>query len=73
MSEVTRLLRLGHVMDRTGRSRSTIYEWIAAGRMPSPIAISDRTTGWVEREIEDFVRARIAAARFSDTSAGSVK
>ena len=73
MSEVTRLLRLRHVMERTGLSRTTIYEWVAAGRMPSPIAISDRTKGWVECEIEEFVRGRIAVARFSAASAGSVK
>lgn len=63
MSEVTRLLRLRHVMERTSLKRSTIYELVAQGRMPPPIAISDRAKGWIESEVEAFVRDRIAASR----------
>ncbi len=73
MAEVTRLLRLRHVIDRTGLSRSTIYELMATGRMPRPIAISDRATGWIEQEIEAFLQARIAAARLDAAPTGCAK
>jgi prophage regulatory protein len=73
MNEATRLLRLQQVIDRTGMSRSTLYTWVAQGRMPAPVCISDRTTGWVEQEIEDFVRSRIAAARTPSPKAGIAK
>ena len=73
MTEVTRLLRLRQVMDRTSLSRTTIFEMVAAQRMPPPIRISDRTTGWIEHEIEAFLRGRIAASRSDAASARSLK
>lgn len=75
MTEMTRLLRLNDVRERTGLSTSTIYELVAAGAMPSPIRISARTTAWIEAEIEAFIRSRIATARKQDgrQSAGHCK
>lgn len=73
MSEVTRLLRLRQVSERTGLSPSTIYELVAARDMPAPVRISPRTSGWVEAEIESFLRERIAAARTRRVASGASK
>lgn len=63
MTEGIRLLRIRQVCERTGLSRSTIYELVSEHELPKPIQISTRTVGWVESEIDGFIRERIARAR----------
>lgn len=63
MDSYTRLLRLREVIRRTGLSRTTIYEYVAAGVMPAPVRVSKRVVAWIESEIEQFLRERIAASR----------
>lgn len=59
----TTILRLPAVKARTGLSRSTIYVRIAQGRFPRPVSLSARAVGWVEVEIDGWVRARIDESR----------
>lgn len=59
----TRFLRISAVEARTGLSRSTIYEWSAAGRFPPPVRLSDRVVRWVESEVEEWIRERIERRR----------
>ena len=59
----TRILRLSEVQARTGLSRTTIYEWMAAGRFPRAIPLGTRCVGWIESEIEEWIRERIAESR----------
>lgn len=54
------ILRLKQVKARTGRSRSSIYADIRAGRFPAPVGIGARSVGWVSHEIDDWISARIA-------------
>ena len=56
----TRFLRLPEVMARTGLSRSTIYVRLAEGRFPRPVALGGRAVGWIEAEVDEWVRERIA-------------
>lgn len=58
-----RILRIHDVSQRTGRGRSTIYEDMAAGTFPLPIKLSQRSVGWIESEIEDWIAKRIALSR----------
>ena len=73
MNEVTRLLRLRHVMEGTGLGRTTVLALVAQGRLPRPVAISDRAKGWIEQGIEAFLRSRIAASRGDAGNSGSPK
>ena len=57
----TRILRLPEVMARTGLSRSTIYAWRVAGRFPQAVPLGTRCVGWIESEVEAWLRERIAA------------
>ncbi len=59
----TCFLRLPEVMERTGLSRSTIYVRVAAGRFPQPVALGGRVVGWIEAEVDEWVRERIAESR----------
>jgi prophage regulatory protein len=61
MSDTIRILRRGQVQNLTGLSRSSIYLQIAAGQFPRSIPIGARSVGWVETEIIDWLRSKVAA------------
>ena len=58
-----RFLRLPEVMARTGLSRSTIYVRLDQGRFPRPVSLGGRAVGWIEAEVNEWIRERIAASR----------
>ena len=58
-----RFLRLPEVMARTGLSRSTIYVRLEQGRFPRPVSLGGRAVGWVEAEVDEWMRERIAESR----------
>jgi prophage regulatory protein len=54
------ILRRPAVEKVTGLRRSAIYERIAKGIFPKPIPLDGRAVGWLESEVLDWQRARIA-------------
>lgn len=52
------ILRLREVESRTGRKRSSIYEDMAAGRMPKSIKLGPRSVGWFSSDILLWQEAR---------------
>jgi prophage regulatory protein len=60
MTEQLRVLRLKEVRAKTGRSQSSIYADMHAGKFPRPIPIGGHSVGWLETEIDDWIRARVA-------------
>ena len=50
-------------MARTGLSRSKIYVRLDEGRFPQPVSLGGRAVGWVESEVDEWMRERIAASR----------
>ena len=58
-----RFLRMSQVRDRTGLSRSTIRRWVAQGHFPQPIKLGENVVGWIEAEIDAWIRERIADTR----------
>jgi len=58
-----KIIRLQAVKARCGLSRSTLYNRMAAGEFPCPIALGARSVGWVESEINAWIAARIDASR----------
>ena len=60
LPEITmKLMRLPEVMAKTGLGRSAIYERIAEGTFPKPVALGGRAVAWVSDEIEAWIMARI--------------
>jgi prophage regulatory protein len=55
------ILRLPAVKQKTGQSRSTIYEKVQRGVFPAPVKIGERAVGWVEAEVDAWVKRRIEA------------
>ncbi len=58
-----RLIKLSEVIDRTGLSRSTIYNRIDDGTFPKQIKISKRSMAFIESEIEEWIQTRIIESR----------
>lgn len=58
-----RFLRLPEVLARTGLSRSTIYVRLDQGRFPRPVSLGGRAVGWIEEEVDEWIRERIAESR----------
>ncbi len=64
MTTTHSLIRRPDVEARTGLRRSTLYDLIARDAFPAPIRIAgSRSVAWVEREIDEWVKGQIEAAR----------
>jgi prophage regulatory protein len=50
-----RILKLQDVKNRTGLSRSAIYRQIGFGTFPAPRLLGERSVGWLESEINDWI------------------
>ncbi len=58
-----RMLRLPEVVRRTALSRSQIYRLIEVGTFPRQVPLGERAAGWVEDEVDGWLRERIARSR----------
>lgn len=58
-----RFLRLQEVLRICGKSRSSIYDAISKGEFPRPVKIGANSSGWIDAEIEAWIRSRIEASR----------
>lgn len=57
-----RLIRLKTVLDRTGLSRSVVYDLMGKGAFPKPAKAYSgaRSNVWSEPEIDAFIEGRMA-------------
>jgi len=53
------ILRLREVLQRTGFSRSTLYNKIAKNEFPRQVSLGDRAVGWLQREVDGWISERI--------------
>ncbi len=60
MNHALRILRPKAVLQRTGDSRSPLYDKAARGLFTKPIKLGMRASGWPEHEVNAIVAARIA-------------
>ena len=58
-----RILRFQQVQARTGLSRSTIYRRLAERAFPNPVQLGARAVGWIESEVDEWIRQRIVERR----------
>jgi len=57
------ILRLPEVKARIGLSRSTIYKRVAEGTFPKAVCLGGRAVGWIEAEIQAWLKDRIQTSR----------
>lgn len=58
-----RIIKLSELKDIVGLARSTIYRMSSEGRFPKPIKLGERSSGWIESEVEQWLEERITASR----------
>jgi len=54
------VLRIKEVIKKTGLCKSSIYAHIQAGAFPKQIKLTQRSSGWLESEIDQWLADRIA-------------
>ena len=54
-----KILKLNDVKKLTTFSVSTIYRLASEGKFPKPIKLAERSSGWLEREVLDYINNRI--------------
>jgi prophage regulatory protein len=59
------VLRLPQVCRITGLCRSSIYQMEAEHRFPRRIKIGTRSVGWIESEVQHWLRQRMEGSRGS--------
>mgnify|MGYP000147383286 CR=1 FL=1 len=55
-----KLLKRTDITSNLGLSRSHMYALIQKGEFPKPIKLSERSSAWLESEVQDWVESRIA-------------
>jgi prophage regulatory protein len=59
----TKIIRRLEVETMTGLKRSSIYAKMAEGIFPKSINLGTRAVGWIESEVQDWLKNRIAESR----------
>ena len=67
ISKEPTILRRPQVQQRTGLSRSTLYQYIKGGEFPASISLGPRAVGWLESDVSDWICARVKLARQGQT------
>lgn len=58
-----RLIRLPQVKAMVGLGRSSIYDRIKKDKFPRPIKLGERSSGWIEAEVQAWISEQIRASR----------
>ena len=53
-----RILRRPEVLARLGIGQSTLYQWMAEGTFPRPVALGSKLVGWPESAVTGWIDAR---------------
>ena len=58
-----RILRLPAVIEFAGIGRTQLFEYVQRGEFPRPIKITEsgRAVGWIEEELVEWLKSRVAA------------
>jgi len=54
-----RIIRWPELHKRIGLSRSQIHNLVAKGLFPAQIKLSDRASGWLESQVNDWLEQKI--------------
>lgn len=63
MSKREEIIRISEVQKRTGLSRSGIYYLVKKNEFPSPIKLGERASGFIAREVDEWIDSRIRESR----------
>ncbi|WP_192483560.1 MULTISPECIES: helix-turn-helix transcriptional regulator [Cysteiniphilum] len=55
------IIKLPCVVEKTSLSTASIYRLAKEGKFPAPIKLSERSSGWLESDINQWIDNRIKA------------
>lgn len=58
-------LKIDEVVQKCHLSRATIYKKAKEGTFPKPIKLSERASGWLESEVNEWILSRIEESKDS--------
>jgi len=58
-----RFIKINEVSELTTFSRATIYRLIKKGEFPSQIKLAERSSGWVEQEVLEYLDNKIQESK----------
>ena len=56
---MNKILRLKDVLETTGLARATVYKMMTDSSFPKSIALGERSVGWLESEVQEWILAKI--------------
>lgn len=56
-------INLQRVIDKTTLARGTLYAYIKAGKFPASVQLGPRRVGWVESEVDAWIKGQVDASR----------
>ena len=60
---MSHILRVPRVLARIGVSRSTLYQWVKDEECLPSVNLGERSVGWLESEVDEWIEARARRAR----------
>jgi len=57
------ILKVGEVERKVKLDRTSIYRMVKRGDFPLMIKLGERSSGWIESEVEQWLEDRIKASR----------
>lgn len=64
-----RFLRRKQTVNKIGISETTLDEWIAQGKFPTPIKLGARSVAFLKSELNEWMRQRVIASRNNGAAA----
>ncbi len=58
-----RLIKIDEVARRTATPKASIYWRIQRNEFPRPVKVGERSSAWLEEEVEQWIEARINGSR----------
>lgn len=54
----TKFLTRKEILEITGKSNPTVWRWTKAGTFPKPYKLGERSVGWKDNEIQEWIASR---------------
>jgi len=55
-----RIIKMTEVVNKTALCKTTIYNLIAKGEFPKQIPLGERSVGWLESSVDEWIDGRVA-------------
>lgn len=72
MEKVERILRKPEIFNRIPAADCTIWRWEKSGQFPQRIRLGGNSVGWLESEINEWMRKKADARRSTSENSGAV-